>query len=202
MISLLIKAPILGILTAFLAVVAEQLIAVFANIFWQKEIIFSFYGQLSYFLFAAVIIEEGLKYLAIRFPLRNNFGLSGVRFVFGSLTTGFFFGLTEVWLVTASNKEYLAGLWSHDSEILFSLIAIILIQALTALLIGSIIAGKIFHPRFIALKIILFPVFIHLLFNFLVIQKGNFTNALVFITLFLTFLISLSILAFNFKRLD
>jgi hypothetical protein len=202
MISLLLKAPILGFLTAFLAVIVEQLIAVIANIFWQKEIIFSFYNQLSYFLVAAVIIEEGLKYLAIRFPLRNNFGFSGIKFVFGSLLTGIFFGIAEVWLVTISDKGYLAGILNHDSEILYSLIVIILIQALTALLIGSIVASKIFHSQLSAFKTLLFPILIHLLFNFLVIQKGNFTNSLIFITLILTFLISSLILAFNFKRLD
>jgi hypothetical protein len=202
MISYLIKIPILGVITAFLAVVAEQLIAVIADLFWHKEIVFSSYGRISFFLLAAVIIEEALKYLAIRFPLRKNFSLSGMKFIFGSLLTGLFFGLTEVWLVTVSDGEYLSGLRSHNPEIIFSLAGIILIQALTAFLTGSLIASQVFNSRLSALKILFFPVFIHLLFNFLIIQKGYFTNWLVIITLVLTFLISSLVLAFNFRRLD
>ena len=202
MISILLKTPILGILAAFLAVVLEQLFAVAANIFWQKEIVFSFYNQLSYFLVAAVVIEESLKYLAIRYPLWEIFELRGIRLAIGSFMMGFFFGITEVWFILMSNKSYLADLRSHNSETLFSLAVIVLIQALTAFLAGSLIASRIFDSRLSALKILFFPVFIHVLFNFLIIQKGDFTKWLEIITLVFAFLVSLLILAFNFKRLD
>jgi hypothetical protein len=202
MINLLIKTPLLGILTALLAVVAEQLLAVFSNLFWKKEIIFSSYNQIGFFLISAVVIEEGLKYLAIKYPIRKNFGLRRKKFITGSIMTGLFFGLTEVAFVAMSNGDYLTGLKAHDPEILFSFFAIILIQTLTAFLIGSLIASHIFSSRFTGLKTLFFPVFIHLLFNFLIIQKGNFTDWLLVITLAITFLISIIILAFNFEKLD
>jgi hypothetical protein len=202
MIYLLLKTPFLGVLTALLAVTAEQLLAVLADLFWKKEIIFSSYSQIGFFLISAVIIEEGLKYLAIKYPLRKNFGLRREKFIAGSLITGFFFGLTEVTFVAMSNGNYLTSLKAHDPEALFSFITIILIQALTAFLIGSLMASQVFSSRITGLKILFFPILIHLLFNFLIIQKGNFTNWLLVITLAITFLISIIILAFNFKKLD
>lgn len=202
MIYLFLKTPFLGILTALLAVIAEQFLAVLANLFWKKEIIFSSYSQIGFFLISAVFIEEGLKYLAIKNPLRNNFGLRRENFIIGSLLTGFFFGLTEVVFVTMSNGDYLLGLKTHDPGTLFSSVTIILIQTLTAFLIGSLIASRVFNSRFTALKTLFFPVFIHLLFNFLIIQEGDFTDWLIVITLAATFLISMVILAFNFKKLD
>jgi|GEM_PF-937060 len=202
MIHLFLKTPILGILTAFLAVVAEQLLAVLADIFWKKEIILSSYDKIGFFLVSAVIIEESLKYLAIKHPLRKNFGLIRWKFIAGSAITGFFFGLTEIAFINMSNNNYLTSLRTHDPEIIFSAVSIILIQTLTALLIGSLISSQVFSPRLAGLKTLFFPAFIHLLFNFLIIQKGNFTDWLVVITLAITFFISLAILTINFKKLD
>ena len=202
MISIFLKTPLLGILTAILAVVLEQLLAVAAGAFWQKEIVFSFYSQLNYFIVAAVIIEEGLKYLAIRYPLRKIFAIRGLRLAIGSFLTGFFFGITEIWLIVMSDKNYLVSLRSHDTETLFSFSAIVLLQALTAFLTGSLIAIRSSDSRGSALKILFFPVLVHVLFNFLVIQKGYFTKWLEIITLALTFLLGSLILIFNFRKLD
>lgn len=202
MVYLFLTTPLLGILTAFLAVIAEQLLAVLANLFWKKEIIFPFYDNVGFFLISAVIIEEGLKYLAIKYPLRINFGLRKWKFIAGSTVTGFFFGLTEIAFIGMSDDNYLISLRAHDPETLFSAATIVLIQTLTALLIGSLISGQVFSPRLTGLKTLFFPVFIHLLFNFLIIQKGNFTDWLVVITLAITFFINLTILALNFKKLD
>ncbi len=197
----LIKIILIGILTALAAVIAEQLLAVLANIFWQREIIFDFYGQLGIFLVIAAVIEEGFKYLAIVSILRKKINLQGIKLCLGSLTLGLFFGLTEIFLIYISN-ENLAGGRALAPGVIFSLVTVVLLQSLTTLLAASMIASRIFSGKLSALKILFFPVLIHLLYNFLVIQKSNFTNWLVGIVLGITFAVSLGIIAFNFRQLD
>jgi len=192
---------LLGILTALAAVIAEQLLAVLANIFWQKEIIFDYYGRLGIFLMIAVVIEEGFKYLAIVSIIRKKINLHGLKLCLGSFALGLFFGLTEIFLIFISN-ENLAGGRALAPSVIFSLATVVLLQSFAALLIGSMIAGRIFAGRLSVLKILFFPVLIHLLYNFLVIQKSNFTNWLVGIVLGITFVISMAIITFNFQELD
>lgn len=196
-----LKIIFLGILTALAAVIAEQLLAVLVNIFWQKEIIFDYYGQLGIFLVIAAVIEESFKYLAIVSVIRKKINLYGLKFCLGGLVLGFFFGLTEIFLIFISN-ESLAGGRVLDSSIIFSLVTVVLLQSLAALLAGSMIASRIFAGKLSALKILFFPVIVHLLFNFLVIQKSNFTNWLVGIVLGITLVVSLVIIFFNFRELD
>lgn len=196
-----IKIILLGILTALAAVIAEQLLAVFANIFWQKEIIFDYYGRLGIFLAMAAVVEEGFKYLAIVSIIRKKINLHGLKLCLGSLALGLFFALTEIFLIFISNESLASGR-ALDPSVIFSLATVVLLQSLAALLIGSMIAGRIFAGRLSVLKILFFPVLIHLLYNFLVIQKSNFTNWLVGIVLGITLAISLVIIAFNFRELD
>ncbi|MDP1845894.1 MAG: hypothetical protein Q8L09_04065 [Candidatus Moranbacteria bacterium] len=191
----------LGIFAALFAVFAEQLLAVLVSIFWKKEIIFDYYGHLGIFLIAATLIEEGLKYSAIYFLFKEKFDLERARLWAASLTFGLFFGLTELLLIIISNEK-LADLSALSPEVIFSLATIILIQALNALLIGAFLASRFFSGKFIVLKILFFPVLIHLLYNFLIIQKSNFTNWLVGIVLGITLITSLVIIAFNFRELD
>lgn len=195
-----IKIFFLGILTALAAVIAEQLLAVLANIFWQKEIIFDYYGQLGIFLVIAAVAEESFKYLAIVSIIRKKINIHRLKFCLGSFGLGLFFGLTEVFLIFISNENLVGGR-ALDHSVIFSLATIILVQSLTALLISSMIAGRIFAGRLSALKILLFPVLIHLLYNFLIIQKSNFTNWLVGIVLGITLFVSMAIIVFNFREL-
>lgn len=191
----------LGIFAALFAVFAEQLLAVLVSIFWKKEIIFDSYGHLGFFLIAAALIEESLKYSAIYFLFKEKFGFERAKLWAASLVFGLFFGLTEIILIVISN-ERLANLFALPPEIIFSLVTVILIQALNSLLIGSFLAGRFFSGKLASLKILFFPVLIHLLYNFLIIQKSNFTNWLVGIVLGITFATSLVIIAFNFRELD
>jgi hypothetical protein len=196
-----IKIIFLGILTALAAVIAEQMLAVLVNIFWQREIVFSYYGQLGIFLVIAAVIEEGFKYLAIVSIIRKKINLYGLKLCLGSLALGFFFGLTEILLIFISNENLASGR-ALDSSVIFSLVTVVLLQSLAALLAGSMIASRIFSGKLSVLKIIFFPVLIHLLYNFLVIQKSNFTDWLVGIILGITLVISLVIIVFNFRELD
>jgi hypothetical protein len=196
-----IKIILLGILTALAAVIFEQMMAIIANIFWQKEIIFDYYGRLGIFLVIAVIIEESSKYLAVSRIVRRKINLRGLNFCLGSLGIGFFFGLTEIFLILISNKNLIGG-GALERSIIFSLVTVVFVQSLTTLLAGSMIASRIFAGKLSVPKILFFPIFIHLLYNFLIIQKSNVTNWLVVIILGIAFAISVSIIAFNFRELD
>ena len=196
-----IKIIFLGILTALAAVIAEQLLAVLVNIFWQKEIVFNYYGQLGIFLVIAAVIEEGFKYLAIVSIIRKKINLYGLKLCLGSLVLGYFFGLTEIFLIFISNENLVSG-GALTSSVIFSLVTVVFLQSFAALLTGSMIASRIFSGKLSVLKIIFFPVLIHLLYNFLVIQKSNFTDWLVGIVLGITLVIGLVIIAFNFRELD
>ena len=61
MTSILLGAPLAGVLMALASVAAEQFLAVVVNIFYRKEIIFEVYNNLTFFLVASAIIEESFK---------------------------------------------------------------------------------------------------------------------------------------------
>jgi len=195
------KIALLGILTAFLAVIAEQMVAVSAQFFSNQEIILPSYKNITWFLFLAVIIEEGLKYAVLRQAVWERFGIRGKKFVAAGLFFGIFFGISEIGLILFSSPEAKALAQNFDREMIVSLSSIVLIQTATSLLISSLIATEEEMKRFSFLKILIFPVFIHLLYNFLVIQKGNYTNFLVLATLVISYLVSFAIIAFNWRKL-
>lgn len=202
MLNIFLGAPIVGILFALAAVVSEQLLAVFANIFFQKEIMLDVYTHLNFFLVAVAIIEESLKFLAIGYILRQIFALRRFRFIAAATISGLFFALTEIYLILLTNGKSFRSVQTLDGDTLFALLAVLLIHILTALLIGVLMASRDQSAKFKALKTIVPPAFVHLLINFLIIEKGNFTHWLVIIALGITFAASLSIVASNFRELD
>ena len=195
------KTIVLAVVVAALAVLFEQAIALAISIFQQKEIIFAFYSHFTFFLAGAAVIEEVLKYGAIFFVLRNNFNSRGGHFIFLSALLGFVWGIFESALVLFSNQNAFSQLQAGNSEIIFSLATVIAIHTLTAFLMGLFISTGTFTGRLKHLKVVIFPVLVHLLFNFLIIQKGDFTNYLIIISIALVFLTGMSILLFNFKKL-
>jgi len=195
------KTIILAVVVAALAVLSEQAVALLVSIFQQREIIFAFYSHFTLFLAGAAVIEEVFKYGAIFFVLRNIFRSRGGNFLFLSAFLGLVWGIFESALVLFSNQNAFSGFQAGNSEIIFSLVAVIAIHALTAFLMGIFIATDTFTGRLKHLKNIFFPVLAHILFNFLIIQKGDFTNYLVIISLALIFLMGMSILLFNFRKL-
>lgn len=198
----LLKIVILGILTAVAALVAEQLLAVFAAIISGQEVVFSQYNRLANFIILAALVEEGLKYAALRYAVKEKFGATGKSLVFAGFLVGLFFGITEVGLILFSDPEAKKSLLNFDRDAVFSLSSIILVQTAASLLMGSLIAVQEEVKRFSFLKILFFPVAIHLLYNFLIIQRGNYTEFLVWTVLGITFIVNFFILAFNFRRLD
>ena len=202
MLNIFLGAPIVGILIALSAVVIEQLLAVGANIIFQKEIVLDVYTHLSFFLIAAAIIEESLKYFSAIYVLRQNFSLKRFRFVFAAAISGLFFGLTEVCFILLANGKKFRDIGTLDKETNFSLLAVILVHTLTMLFIAALVASRKDKVRLAALRTIIPPALIHLLLNFLIIQKGDFTNWLIGITLGITFVTILSIIVFNIRELD
>src|SRR3989339_397308 len=108
----------------------------------------------------------------------------------------------EKFLILLTNRKKIWDIGSLDSDTLFSLSAIGLLHILTFFLISALIASRERNVRFLAMRTVVPPAFIHLLFNFLVIQKGEFTSWLVGIVLGITFLINISIIIFNIRKLD
>lgn len=202
MLNIFLGAPVVGILVALAAVVSEQLLAVAVNIIFQKEIVLDVYTHLSFFLVSAAVIEEGLKYLSAVYILRRILGLKRFKFIFSAIIAGLFFGLTETYFILLANGKGIRDIGILDNETLFSLTAILLVHILTAFLIAVLIAGRGRETKLTALKTIVPAAFIHLLFNFLIVQKGDFTNWLVGIVLAITFVANLSIIALNFRELD
>lgn len=202
MINILIGAPIVGVLTALAAVVAEQLLAVIANIILQREIVLDVYAHLGFFLVAAAIIEEILKYFSVSYILRRTFSLKRFKFIFAAVIAGAFFGLTEIYFVLLANGRRVQDIKIMDGEILFSLLTILLVHIATILLMAALISTRAKKTRLDALRTIAPAAFVHLLVNFLIIQKGDFTNWLIGITLGIVFVASLGIVAFNVRGLD
>lgn len=198
-------APIVGVLTALAAIVAEQLMAIIASLIVKKEIILNVYTNLSFFLVAAALIEESLKYFSIRHILRSNFQLRRFRFIFSAILAGLFFALTEIYFILLTNGKKIQDVKSLGSETLFSLGAVLVVHLLTALLIAVLVATRSEEEKngpLSALRTIIPPAFIHLLFNFLITQKGDYTNWLVGIVFGITFVVTSSILLFNLRHLD
>lgn len=187
---------------ALASVVAEQFLAVIAGIVSQKEIVFDVYKNLSFFLIASAAVEESFKYFSAVFVLRRYLDLKRFKFITASLIAGLFFGGAEVYLILLTNGKEIWDIRGLDNNTLFSLSAVILLHILTYLLISSLIASREEKARFRVLRTVVPPAFIHLLFNFLVIQKGDFTNWLIGIVLGITFAISFSIIISNFRKLD
>jgi hypothetical protein len=197
----IIKIFFLAVVSVALVIVIEQLIAAMVSAFWQREIVLESYMHFTWFLAFSAAIEEISKYWAIYFVIRKNFGLQKIRLVLASFFLGTLWGVLEIGLVLVSDQKVFSAFQSGDMEIIFSFATVIALHALTAYLMGIFISAETFSGRLKHLKIIFFPVLIHLLFNFLVIQKSGFTNYLIVFSLAAFFLIGTSILALNSKRL-
>jgi hypothetical protein len=197
-----VKIVLLGILTALFAVIIEQALAAWAQIYLGQEIILDYYKNFAWFLLIAVLVEEGLKYGAIRYIIFERFAAKGKKFVAFSFFLGLFFGLTEIGLILFSNPEAKNLLIAFDREIIISLLGVALIQTSTALLMGSLLLAKEKITHFSFFSVLSFPVAVHLLYNFLVIQKSNYTDTLVIVTIAVSFFISIVILAANYRKLD
>jgi len=196
-----VKIIILAIVSIAIAIVTEQMIAATASIFWQKEIILESYARFTWFLAMAAVIEEISKYWAIYFVIKNKFGLQKFKFILASLFLGILWGIFEIGLAVYTNQNYLTEFKTGSPEILFSFGSLIAFHTLTAFLMGILISANAFSGRLKHLKILFFPILIHILFNFLVVQKGPYTNQLVIISLLIPFFIETAILAFNFRKL-
>lgn len=197
----IIKIILLAVVSAALAIVAEQLVAAMASAFWQREIVLESYMHFTWFLAFSAVIEEVSRYWAVQSVIRNKFGLEKMKLVLASLLLGVTWGIFEIGLVLFSNQKVAAAFRSANPQVLFSFAAIIALHTLTAFLMGVLISASTDSGKLKHFKIILFPVLLHLLFNFLIVQKGDFTNYLIIISLGIVFLIATSILAFKFKKL-
>lgn len=197
----IIKIIFLAIVSAALAIVVEQLVAAVVSAFWQREIIFESYLHFTWFLAFSAVVEEISKYWAVYFVIRKKFGLKKIKFIFASLFLGAAWGIFEIGLVLFSDPKVLSAFRSGNPQIMFSFGSIIALHALTAFLMGTLLSSSQSLGKLKHLQILLFPVFLHILFNFLVIQKGDFTNYLTIAALVIGYLVGLAILAFNFKRL-
>ncbi|MFA5926311.1 MAG: PrsW family glutamic-type intramembrane protease [Parcubacteria group bacterium] len=194
--------PIVGVLIALGAVVAEQLLAVIAAVLFQKEIMLDVYNHLGFFIVAAAVIEEAFKYIAVSQILRKIFDLRGMKLIFSAIMAGLFFGLTEVFLVLVSNGKNITDIKNLGNDTLFSLLTVILVHILTIFMISVLVAVRREDKIFNAFKIIIPPTLVHLLYNFLVIQKGEYTIWLVSVTLAVVFLVDLFILFFSFRDIN
>jgi len=197
----IIKIILLAVVSAALAIVAEQLVAAIASAFWQREIVLESYMHFTWFLAFSAAIEEVSKYWAVYFVIRKKFGLEKMKFVLASVLLGATWGIFEIGLILFSDQKVDAAFRSGNPEVLFSFATIIALHTLTAYLIGVLISISIDSSKLKHFKIILFPILLHLLFNFLIIQKSGFTNYLTVIALAVGFLAGLIVLAFNFRKL-
>jgi hypothetical protein len=196
-----IKIILLAIVSAALAIVIEQLVAAIVSTFWQKEVVLGSYIHFTWFLVFSAVIEEISKYWAIYFVIRRKFGLEKMKFIFSSLLLGAAWGIFEIGLILFADQKVLLTFRSGNLEVIFSFAVVVALHTLTAYLMGVFISANTFSGRFKHLQILFFPVFIHLLFNFLIIQKSNFTAYLIILSLAIFFLIGTSILTLNSKRL-
>jgi hypothetical protein len=202
MFHILIGAPITGILIALASVAAEQLLVVGADIIFKTEITSDFCSNLGFFIVAAAIIEEIFKYFAVVRVIRHSFGLQRFKSISAALICGLFFGLTETYYILLANEKGILDIKNIGSEMHFSLLTVILTHILTAALIAVLIAAREKKTGLGALKVVIPASFIHILVNFLVIQKGDYTNWLVEIVFGIVIVVIFSTIAFNFRRLD
>lgn len=197
----ILKIVVLAAISAALAIIVEQLVAAFFSIFEQKEIVLESYMHFTWFLAFSAVVEEVSKFWAIYFVIRSKFDLQKSSFVLASILLGAAWGILEIGLVFFTDPKYYSEFQSGNMEIIFTLVSVIALHALTAFLMGIFISAGTFSGWLKNLKILFFPVLLHLLFNFLIIQKGDYTNYLVVISLAIPFLIGLGILAFSWRRL-
>ncbi|MCX6766732.1 MAG: hypothetical protein NT170_03065 [Candidatus Moranbacteria bacterium] len=197
----IIKIILLAIVSAALAILVEQLVAAVVSAFWQREIIFESYMHFTWFLAFSAVVEEVLKYWAVYFVIRKKFGLEKIKFVIASLFLGAAWGIFEIGLVLFSDQKVLSAFRSGNPQVLFSLGTIVALHTLTAFLMGTFISSNDSSRKLRHFQILLFPVLLHVLFNFLIIQKGNFTDFLTVASLAIGYLAGLIVLAFNFKKL-
>jgi hypothetical protein len=197
----ILKIIFLAIISAALAILIEQLVAAIASTFWQREIIFESYMHFTWFLAFSAVVEEISKYWAVYFVIRKKFSLEKTKFVFASFFLGAAWGIFEIGLILFSDPKILSAFQAENPQIIFSFGTIIALHALTAFLMSTLISSSQSLGKLKHLQIILFPVLLHVLFNFLVIQKGNFTNYLTVAILTIGYLVGLVVLAFNFKKL-
>jgi len=201
MIYWLLVAPIVGILSALGAVVAEQLLAVAVSIFFQKEIILDAYKHLNFFLIAAAVIEEIFKYFAAAHILQKIFNLRKLQLIFASTAVGLFFGLTEIYFILLANGRRIEDFQALGNQTLFSLAIVIVLHALTALTIGSLLAAQAPIAKFKLFTVLIPPTLIHLLINFLIIRGGASMDWLIVAMLGATFVANIAFIAYNFRRL-
>jgi hypothetical protein len=197
----IIKIIFLAVVSVALAIVIEQLAAATASAFWQREIVLESYLHFTWFLAFSAAIEEISKYWAVYFVIRKKFGLEKTNFVFASLFLGATWGIFEIALILFADQRVFWALQSGKPEVIFSFATVIALHTLTAYLMGVFISAETFSGRLKHLKIIFFPALVHVLFNFLVIQKSGFTSYLIVFSLATFFLIGTLILALNSKRL-
>jgi len=197
----IIKIVILAIISAALAIIAEQLVAAAASLFWQREIVLESYMHFTWFLAFSATVEEISKYWAVYFVIRKKFGLEKFKFVLASLLLGAAWGIFEIGLVLFSDQKILSAFRVGDPQILFSFGTIVALHTLTAYLMGVLISTTANASWLKHIQIILLPVLLHVLFNFLVIQRGNFTDFLTMAVLAIGYLIGLIVLGFNFRKL-
>ena len=127
--------------------------------------------------------------------------LEKIKFVLASLFLGAAWGIFEIGLVLFSDQKVLSAFRSGNPQVIFSFGTIVALHTLTAFLMGTFISSNNSLSKLRHIQIILFPILLHILFNFLIIQKGNFTDFLTVAALAIGYLVGLAILAFNFKRL-
>jgi len=196
-----IKIILLAIVSAALAIVVEQLVAAIASAFWQREVVLESYMHFTWFLAFSAIVEEISKYWAIYFVIRKKFSLDKMKFILSSLLLGAAWGVFEIGLILFADQKVLLAFRSGNMEVIFSFAVIVALHTLTAYLMGVFIFADTFSGRLKHFQILFFPVLIHLLFNFLIIQKSNFTAYLIILSLAIFFLIGASILALSSKKL-
>lgn len=197
----IIKIIFLAVVSATLAIIIEQLVAAIASAFWQREVVLESYMRFTWFLAFSAIVEEISKYWTVYFVISKKFSLEKMKLVFASLFLGIAWGIFEIILILFADQRTLLAFQSGKPEVIFSFATVIALHALTAYLMGIFIFAETFSGRLKHLKILFFPILIHLLFNFLVIQKSDFTNYLTVFSLAISFVAGIIILAVNYKKL-
>jgi hypothetical protein len=197
----IIKIIVLAIVSAALAIVVEQIVAAVASAFWQREIILESYMHFTWFLAFSAIVEEISKYWAVYFVIRKKFDLEKMKSILAALFLGAAWGIFEIGLILFSNQKAFSAFQSGDPQVVFSFGTIVALHALTAFLMGTLISSSQSLGKLKHFQIILFPVLLHILFNFLIIQRGDFTNYLTIFSLAIGFVAGIIILAVNYRKL-
>lgn len=197
----IIKIILLAAISAALAIVVEQLIAAMASAYWQKEVVLDSFKHFTWFLAVSAIVEEVSKFWAVYFVIHRKIKLEKIKLILASFFFGAVWGLFELGLILFSDPNVASAFQAGNPEILFSFGSIIALHALTAFLMGILISANSISGKLSHINVMLFPILMHLLFNFLIVQKGDFTNYLVIISLSITFLAGIIVFAFNFRKL-